>query len=297
MRFLMCEPCHIAVLESCAYGNTHMDPGNPPDVQKALREWGTLLAKYEHCGVPIEFIQPAYGLPDMAFSANCGYTFTRNGEKSIILSNFRPERRRGEKKRYRKYFEEKRYRIFDLPDDIFFEGAGDAIPFDDSILVGYGFRTSKEALPHIQRITGKTIIPLELKHPGNGKKIFYHLDTAILVCNRHDTVAIAYPGAFTPASYERLKSEIKKRGHLVEASYEDAAGLALNAVVIHRNDMKNPENVLRAGVRGVVITADTATEDLINKITACEYAVCTTTLSEFIKSGGGAFCLTKILED
>ncbi len=280
----------------------HMNPLDKPDKKLAMEQWEKLAALYASFGIALVYIEPVQGLPDMTFAANCGLTFiTKNGEPAIILSNFRPERRRREKEHYRDYFKKVlKYRVFELPDEIFFEGAGDAIPFGEIILVGYGFRTSAGALPLISQITGKTVVPLALLlKPGPDKKTLYHLDTTMIACNKNDRLLITYPGAFTEPSFSVLREQVTKQvGQLFPASYEDAANLALNGVVIPRQAMTPMASErLEEGMRGAIVTADTASKELLATIRACEYEPHVTPLSEFIKSGGGAFCLIKILCD
>lgn len=298
MRALMCPPTFFDVLEKDKYGNMHMDPENKPDTRLAMEQWEKLVARHEKWGISPVFIDPVQGLPDMSFTANCGFVFEKDGEPAVILSNFRPERRRGEKEHYRAFFRDVlKYRIFELPDGIFFEGAGDAIPFGNIILMGYGFRTSLEAAPLVSEITGKAVLPLALTKQPFGRKTLYHLDTTMIVCNRDDRLIVAYPNAFDRASLHNLSEGVKKQvGHLFAASYKNAVNIALNSVVIPKSVMNEIARAqLDDSMRGVVTTADTANDALLHDIRECEYEPDVTPLSEFIKSGGGACCLTLLL--
>lgn len=299
MRVLLCAPTYFDVPET-DIDNMYMDPVNRPNLFLAKAQHDALIKIYENLGLETWLIPPKKGLVDMTFTANCGLVIG----KKIILSNFKPQRRRGEAKQFKEFFESLGYQIYILPEGLFFEGSGDAVSYKDKILCGFGFRTSKQALPYIERIAEKEVVPLELKHPGAGKKIFYHLDTAVLVMDELETL-IAYRGAFTKESWRRLE----KLCNLVLASYEDANNLALNAVVIPESEIKarydkavdSPANnallamAMFSEIRGVVVTSCLASEALRRQIENCHYLLLRVDLGEFLKSGGGAFCLTKIL--
>ncbi len=298
MRVLKCLPTFFDVLEKDKHGNTHMDPLNRPDKALALEQHEKLFSLDDWFGITVESIDPVPRLVDMTFTANCGVMFEKGGEHCVLLSNFRPQRRRGEQIHYERFFTERGYRVKKLPRGVFFEGAGDALPLtNDTLLVGFGFRTSREAIPHISAITGKRVVALELKRPEKGEDILYHLDTAMTVFTGERPSVVIYPGAFTEEAYMTLLLEIMKHeGVLYEASYEDAINLALNAIVIPIAEIPlSRRTLLPKKCRGVVITADTASEELIEIFRKIGYHTVVTPLSEFIKSGGGAFCLTKIL--
>jgi len=319
MDVLMCEPTYFDVLVKDPYGNTHMNPNNKPDVEHAFEEWAPLVKVYRALGIIARFINPVPGLFDMTFTANCGFTFIKNARKYVLLSNFRPERRRREKECFEFYFRNTLgYSTISLVNGIlYFEGAGDALPFAGTILAGHGFRTSEKTIPYLAEHTGKTVIPLELKKPDEGDTIPYHLDTTMIVIDSfNEPTIIVYRGAFTDSSYTALEQEVRSRaGHLFEASYQDFATLALNATVIPKRDIildkslaeydatiknhcKNIASRMddqNVEFRGVIVTSDTASDDLLDTIRSCGYYPITLPLGEFLKAGGGAFCLTKIL--
>ncbi len=298
MRVLMCAPPFFDVTEKDKHGNLHMDPNNRPDKKWAHAQWENLVALYQNLGVEVIFIDPVPELPDMTFAANCGLTFMKNGKPCFIPSNFRPERRRGERPHYINFFTRLGYEIIELPEQVFFEGAGDALTLaDDTLLVGHGFRTSREARAYLSALTGKKVVSLELQRPKGKDKILYHTDTAMAVFPGTHPAVVVCPDALTPDSYDILFYEIAyRRGMVLTASYKDAINLALNAVVIPI-DKVTP--IRRAHFpeksKGVVITVNTASKELLNTYESLGYIPLTVPLSEFVKSGGGAFCLSKIL--
>ncbi|MBI2047698.1 MAG: hypothetical protein HYT27_01020 [Parcubacteria group bacterium] len=309
MNFLMCKPTFFDVTEKDQYGNEHMDPNNRPNKKWALSEWEDLVRIYEMLGVNIHFIEPVPGLVDMTFTANCGITFIEpiRKRKTILLSKFRPARRRTETVHFEHYFRAVlHYDTTRTWNEYYFEGAGDVIPFGDSLLAGYGFRTSKEMMSELHSVTGKKIIPLELKKPDTGDKILYHLDTTMIVMDTPTRpTIIVFKGAFTDESYTRLTQEVQRQsGRLLEAEYEDAAGLALNAVVLERRQIALSESCSRetktltkhyAQIKsllkdtnrvcnGVIVTSDTASNHLLRSIEECGYYPITTPLGEFRSS-------------
>src|SRR3989344_2038889 len=173
MKVLLCSPKYFDVTEFDP-DNKHMDPANKPNKALAFTQHDKLVQLYEDLGLEVYLIPPRKGLVDMTFSANCGFV---DGQL-FIPSRFKPLRRRDEAGYYENFFRELGYNICHLSGKETFEGAGDAIPYKDKILCGYGFRTSKEALPYLERFAQKEVVPLKLVRPGKGKKICYHLDTA-----------------------------------------------------------------------------------------------------------------------
>lgn len=287
----MCEPLYFDVPETDP-DNLHMDPQNRPDRSKAVIEHHQLRCLYEALGIKIRLLPPPPGLVDITFTANLGLVIG----KKVLISNFKPERRRGESRYYREFLEKLGYEIHTLPEGIFFEGAGDALLYRDKILCGYGFRTSKAAIPYVEKLAGKEVVPVQLLHPGDGKKILYHLDTACMVFEGPKALII-HREVLSPESLKRLEN----LATVFPASYEDAANLALNAVVVPRPELKpNFLKTLKMPSKwdialGVVVTSDLASEALKYRIRRLGYWPVTMSLAEFLKSGGGAFCLTKIL--
>jgi len=304
MRVLMCTPKYFDVTEEDP-DNKHMDPKNRPDRVRALRQHREPMLLYQKLGLELDLLDPQKGLPDMTFAANWFFSFKRNGRKEAILANFKPRRRHGEVIHIRAWLEEEGYTIHTLPRDVFFEGAGDAIPYKDKILLGYGFRTSRNAVEHIEKITQQEVIPLRLRRPGGLKKNLYHFDTTAIILEDVETMLV-HRGALASDALRRLK---QLRVTIIPASYEDAAHLALNAVVIPRTKLIKPSpeypdikirhlfDYVREHphVRGVVVTSHLASDALLVAIRQCGYIPITLDLSEFLKSGAGLFCLTKIL--
>jgi N-dimethylarginine dimethylaminohydrolase len=109
------------------------------------------------------------------------------------------------------------------------------------------------------------VLPLELVDPR-----FYHLDTCF--CPLAEDEAIYYPGAFDDYGRSVLADRIPR---LIAVSAEEAVSFSCNAVAIDRT----------------VILNDGAPK-LARALQARGYAVRPLRLTEFIKAGGSAKCLT-----
>jgi len=102
---------------------------------------------------------------------------------------------------------------------------------------------------------------------------FYHLDTCF--CPLNDKLGMFFPGAFTKAGQKTLENAIE----LIEVPSNEALRFVCNAVVLGKNV------VLPAGC--------TKTYDLLKTRGFTSYPV---ELSEFIKAGGAAKCLSLRLD-
>ena len=253
---LMCPPDHFGIEYEI---NAWMDVDNPCDTKKARVQWATLKHTLEKLGARIELINPERH-PDLVFSANAGLVKGR----TFIPSRFLHPERQGEEKYWQAWFANAGFEIAELPEEVFFEGAGDALFAGETLFGGYGFRTERSAYDTIEKIIDSPIVRLELRDER-----FYHFDTCF--CPLDENQAIYFPGAFTDESIAALKK------HLVchAVPEEDAVKFACNAVVIDRNV------VLQSGCA--------ATEEMLARIGFTPHTV---DMSEFRKSGGSSKCLT-----
>ena len=150
-----------------------------------------------------------------------------------------------------------------------FEGAGDALFCGETLYSGYRFRSDARSQQWIGESLKIENLPLELVDPR-----FYHLDTCF--CPLAENEALYYPGAFDDYGRSVLRNRIPS---LIEVSAEEAALFSCNAVVVGRSV------ILNEGVPKLAQTLQRA-----------GYAVRSLPLSEFIKAGGSAKCLTLRLD-
>jgi len=264
---LMCPPDHFEV----AYVINPWMEGHFAKTSDSVAhaQWNALrLAIEGHATVVLE--PPQRALPDIVFTANAGLVL---GTKAIV-SRFRSIERRGEEPHHRAWFAEDGFEILDWPEDVPFEGAGDAL-FDrgeDILWVGHGFRSSAAVPELLEKMLGRKTAPLNLVDPR-----FYHLDTCF--CPLAGGVLMYYPPAFCRKS-QSLIEVLVHADKRIEVDEADALKFCCNAV-----DLDN------------FVYMNDASERLQAQLRRAGFTPVLTPLSEFMKAGGAAKCLTlKLVE-
>jgi N-dimethylarginine dimethylaminohydrolase len=261
-RILMCAPDFFGV-------DYVINPWMEGQIGKAARtlaqaQWTNLRRGLER-EAAIEFVAPARGLPDMVFTANAGLAI---GDKAVV-SRFKAPERRPEEQLFRACFDALGYRLAPWPEDVAFEGAGDALVDCARPLIwcGHGFRSSPNAAKRLEEIFDRETVSLRLVDPR-----FYHLDTCF--CPLPDGWLLYYAGAFDEASQDAI-ARLTPREKRIEASEADAIAFACNAIEINRRVFMNG-----------------ASQALQTRLRDAEFQPVVSPLGEFIKAGGGAKCLT-----
>lgn len=267
-HILMCAPEHFDVSYVI---NPWMQNQIGRAVHSLAREQWADLRRLLSREADIALIAPAAGLPDMVFSANAGLVI---GDRAVV-SRFRAPERRPEEALFRAWFERQGFDIAAWPEDVPFEGGGDAL-LDRALPLlwcGYGVRSGSEAPLVLERVFGRRTVGLRLVDPR-----FYHLDTCF--CPLEGGWLMYYPAAFDAASREAIATLVPP-GKRIEVSEDDALRFACNAV----------------DVDGRVVMND-ASASLQNRLRAAGFTPTLTPLSEFLKAGGAAKCLTlKLIEN
>lgn len=261
-RILMCPPDYFGIEYEI---NAWMSKDKPADHPLAVKQWHALKTKLESAGAEIEIVSPQQGLPDMVFTANAGLIF----HNDVILSRFRPPQRRGEEAFYQAWFESNDFQVRLLPKDTYFEGAGDALFCGSTLIAGYRQRSDARGQQLLGEMLECHVIPLELVDTH-----YYHLDTCF--CPIEPGVAMYYPGAFDEYGLKALQANVET---LIEIEANEATHFAANAVVI-----------------GKTIVMNTGSPNLHAKLESAGYETIETPLSEFVKAGGSAKCLTLRLD-
>ena len=262
-NLLVCAPTYYGVEYEI---NAWMDVATQVDVKKASLQWLRLCDRLIRSGAYLSYIKPDPALPDMVFTANAGLVI----DKTVILSNNKHEERKGESVLFKRWFLDNGYRVVELPSDIYFEGAGDALFFNNTLFMGYGFRTSKESHKIIAKALDVDYVSCELINPH-----FYHLDTCFFPMK--DKV-LYYPNAFSRKSIENMMA-----GCFTECLL---AQIPLDMISVSESDAK--EFVCNSvEVDNTIITPSSDSDDLFEG-----YNVSTCDMSEFLKAGGAAKCLT-----
>jgi len=202
-------------------------------------------------------LQSDPNLPDMVFTANAGVVY---GNKAIA-SHFMPMERRAEEPIFKQWFRDNGFELFELDEKIGFEGAGDCLLDRRGpwLWTGYGFRTEIEAHTEIQKFFDIELVSIRLTDER-----FYHIDTCF--CPLTDGFLMYHPPAF---DYDSI---------IVDTF--DAGNFACNAiniddrVILHR-----------------------ASDPLKARLMLAGFKVHEVELTEFLKAGGSAKCLSLKLNE
>jgi N-dimethylarginine dimethylaminohydrolase len=234
------------------------------DLDSATKQWQAFHDELATVA-EIELMQPVPELPDLVFTANAGFVF---GGK-VVPSHFMPHERRPEEPYIKRWFADRGFDLYVLPDDIGFEGAGDCLIDRDGpwLWTGYGFRTELEAHEYLARWFTREVVSIRLTDPR-----FYHIDTCF--CPLSGGFLLYYPDAFDSDSIEKIESRIPGDKRIAVAA-ADAANFSCNAVNV-----------------GHHIFAHGFSDSLRVQLTASGFELHETPLTEFMKSGGSAKCLT-----
>ena len=243
----------------------------PSHYDVRYRQWER-FAELLCCAGDVELLQleAQPHSPDLVFTANAALTI---GNLAIV-SSFRHAERRREQPLYRAALARAGFATTFLC-QTYFEGAGDAL-FDrvrPILYAGYGWRSERGATLQLQEIIGCRVLPLLLVDER-----FYHLDTAL--CPLSSGHVLAYMEAFSPHAQTLLRRAVEP-GYLIEVSVDDALRFACNAVEA------SPD---------AVVMHD-CSRRLRERLHDAGYRVFRTDLSEFLKGGGSAKCLTLRLDD
>jgi ornithine--oxo-acid transaminase len=261
-RYLMCPPTYFDVTYAI---NPWMDVAVAVDRERAQHQWDALVATYRDAGAQIEVLEPQPGLPDLVFTANLGIV---DGE-TFVPARMHHAQRQPETAHAARWFAEHGFAIRTLTDAVVQEGAGDALPFGDTLVAGHRARSTASAYGELARLVDGAILPVELADPR-----FYHVD--IVFCPLDDRTAMFVPSALDADSARRVAQLVPDA---ITLTAHEAAAFCANSVVIGRTVVMpacppRVERELRArGFEPVVVD-----------------------VSEFLKAGGGPRCLTLALD-
>lgn len=234
------------------------------DKERATEQWTQFVDKLStKVGV---VVMPGWpGLPDMVFTANAGMVF----DDSFLVSKFANLERQPESHHFRQWAVSTNKYNYVADANVNFEGEGDCLPDDkDNLWLGHGFRSKPTVKSDLTQWSGRNVHTVRLIDPR-----WYHLDTAF--CPLGNDTVMWYPGAFDELGRELINSQFKNHVILTVA---DALAFAANCVVI-----------------GQDLFMPLCSAELVAELTALGYTVHTFDLSEFLKAGGAAKCLTLYL--
>ncbi|TVR13646.1 MAG: TIGR00300 family protein [Phormidium sp. GEM2.Bin31] len=261
-HILMCPPHHYDVdyvINPWMEGNIHRSSRDRAEIQ-----WEQLHKILKDHAI-VDLVEPQKGVPDMVFTANAGLVLGDN----VVLSRFYHPERQGEEPHFKKWFEDNGFTVYELPKDLPFEGAGDALLDREGrwLWAGYGFRSELDSHPYLAKWLDIEVISLQLV---DGR--FYHLDTCF--CPLSNGYLLYYPPAFDFYSNRLIEMRVPPEKRII-VNDDDAGNFACNAVNV-----------------GDVVVMNQVSDDLSRRLTKVGFQVIQTPLSEFLKAGGAAKCLT-----
>ncbi|MBL0140603.1 MAG: hypothetical protein IPP91_00670 [Betaproteobacteria bacterium] len=265
--FLMCPPEFFDV----SYIINPWMNGNVRRIDNALakQQWRSLYDIVTDLAA-VRLVNPQPGSPDMVFTANAGLVMG----KRFLASRFRYPERQSEEPYFADWFLDRGYDVSLMPRHLPFEGAGDALLDRASarLWFAYGHRSVLAAKEAIVERFGGEVVPLKLTDQR-----FYHLDTCF--CPLERGYLLYYPEAFDAASQATI-DRLVPRERRIAIGEEDALAFACNAVAL-----------------GERIVVNQASTDFVDALARCGFEVMQSPLSEFMKAGGSAKCLTLRLDE
>lgn len=262
IRFLMCAPDHYDVdyvINPWMEGNVHKSSRD-----RAVEQWQGLYHILKDRAV-VDLVKAQPGVPDMVFTANAGLVLGNE----VVLSRFFHKERQGEEPFFKQWFVEQGFTVHELPKDLPFEGAGDALLDREGrwLWAGYGFRSELDSHPYLAKWLDIEVLSLRLMDER-----FYHLDTCF--CPLTDGYLLYYPPAFDSYSNRLIELRVPAEKRII-VDEKDAVNFACNAVNVNR-----------------VVIMNKATDGLKQQLKTAGFEVLETPLTEFLKAGGAAKCLT-----
>lgn len=229
---------------------------------QAQAQWHNLYNSLKEYA-DIDLIDAQPNLPDMVFTANAGIVI----DDRVVLSKFAKNPRQEEEIHFARWFYDQGY-IVHQPEQNY-EGEGDhLIDSNNRHWMGYGFRTENLVANSIEKYLNVSVIPISLIDNR-----WYHLDTAFCPLPGNDL--LWYSPAFSVKSQKIIIESFPKQ---INISKEDALKFACNCVCIGKD---------------LFLPANTRVANILRDL---NYRVHEFDLSEFIKAGGAAKCLTLLLD-
>ena len=262
IRFLLCAPDHYDVdyvINPWMEGNIHKSSRD-----RSVEQWHKLHEIIKEHAI-VDLVPPQKGWPDMVFTANAGLVLGN----TVVLSRFYHKERQGEEPHFKEWFLNQGFIVHELPKDLPFEGAGDALLDREGryLWAGYGFRSELDSHPLLAKWLDIEVLSLRLIDER-----FYHLDTCF--CPLTGGYLLYYPPAFDSYSNRLIEMRVPPEKRIIVAE-ADAVNFACNAVNINQTMIMNK-----------------VSDNLKSRLSEAGFNVIETSLSEFLKAGGAAKCLT-----
>ena len=255
----MCRPTHYTIAYEI---NPWMSLKRQTNHRRALAQWTRLYALLtKTLRVLVQLIGAQRGVPDLVFTANAGLVSGR----VFIRSNFRHPQRQREEPIVERHFRREGFRVVCLPKRVDFEGEGDALWMNETLLFGFRFRSDAPVHAYLSRVLKARVLPVEL-----ADRRFYHLDTCFAPLNQ--LCALWFPKAFDRYGRKVIEGLVENPIGVSEA---DAKRFVCNAITIGRS----------------IVLQEGFSTALKRALTRRGFRLYPVDLSEFLKAGGSAKCL------
>lgn len=261
-HILMCPPDYFTL----AYAiNPWMRLEDRVNSDLAYKQWTQLVEVIEkRAGAAVHLMDPVEGLPDLVFTANAAFVY----QNTAIIARYKHPERQGEEPYCKTWFTQHGFRVVSPPADMPFEGAGDALLYQDRVFAGYRARTDILSHQLITQETGLPILSMELNDAR-----FYHID--VCICPLTGGYFIYTPDAFDEYGKRVIEANVPEDKR-IPVTPQEASAFACNAVNIGQTVIFNQQ----------------ATPRLQDALKDKGFDAVQVDLSEFIKAGGSAKCLT-----
>ena len=255
----MCRPTYYTIAYEI---NPWMSLKRQANHPRALAQWNHLYQLLtRQLGVRVDLLPPHPGVPDLVFTANAVLLSGR----TLIRSNFRYPQRQREEPIIERYCKGAGLRVVRLSSRFDFEGEGDALWMDRTLLFGFRFRSDAPMHEELARIVKARVLPVELSD-----RRFYHLDTCF--CPLDGDTALWFPQAFDRYGRTVIEGVVEDPISVTEA---DARRFVCNAIVVGRS----------------IVVQTGLSMSLQRQLARRGFRLYPIDLSEFLKAGGSAKCL------
>lgn len=238
--------------------NPWMNARNPIRRHLVERQWNNIVKKFQSENINYQIID-VVPHPDAVFVADSGIIVNNK----FIRSNFKHKERQPEQRYWESFFLKRKYQIITLPDSITFEGTGDLLIGEEQAFIGYGVRTNREAIHHIQPHICHTVVPIELV-----SKRFFHLDTCFFPVDKKNVLL------FSKAVSKESLSRLSEKCNVIEIPEEEASNFSLNLFKYNNTIFMNKGNPITYGI-----------------LKNFGFDLVELELDEFIKGGGSIKCM------
>jgi len=146
-KIFMCPPDYYFSIEYEI--NPWMKKGTDCANKTAVERWNELKTIIESkTETQVLTMKPQPGLPDIVFTANAALIY----KNKAIISRFRHKERQPEEAFYEEWLRNQGYETIILPDEMCFEGAGDALFSGDTLYSGYVPRSDISSHAYISNV-------------------------------------------------------------------------------------------------------------------------------------------------